>query len=205
MKRRALIFDVPPGRELHYSKIHGEYLGTRWAPLFHAYGYYLPITNVPFGERSQVHDVLERNSKFVALETFLVHPTLLYLAFKDLNPVLFGLIGGVVWAEVESYFAYWDGHVTFGSSHVTAHLAGYGLTKILMKRFKGFSWWMILYIAYCLFIVFTFARQWGHDGFAVTGEENNPDYPHRIDHLAHIGGLLAGAFTAWLTSGRRLV
>ena len=197
MPRRSLIFTVPPGKELHYSKIQGEILGKVWAPLFHAYGYYLPKANVPAEDQAYVNVELTENSE-KALVTGALEHLLLWVALGR-NPALISLIGGVVWAESESLFAYWDGHVTFGSSHVSAHCIGYGLTSIFMK--KGFSKWSLPFILVAATILTDFLGVWASDGFAVTSDKPH-GLPHRVDHLAHIGGIVVGMLTAWLTKNK---
>ena len=61
MTRRALIFTVPKGKEIHYSKIQGPIIGSVWAPLYHSYSYYMPANTSrdPDGENT----TLKLNSK----------------------------------------------------------------------------------------------------------------------------------------------
>ena len=200
--RRALVFTVPQGRELHYLKIkphtgeHGDYVGRRWAPFFHAYGYYLPRE----GNRNpeELDTSLKRKSKH-ALEHAL-YENLVMLPL-GVNAVLFNMIGSVLWAESESYFAYWDGHVSFGSSHLTAHWIGYGLATLLIK--KGLTIWTLPLLLWAIRTLIEFFFMWKNDGFKVTSA-NDGMSDFRTDHLAHMGGIVAGVLTAWVTRKKRL-
>ena len=197
--RRALVFTVPQGRELHYLAFHGEYLGRRWAPFFHAYGYYLPKINVPISDEDHVDHVLKEQSKS-ALKTNGKLLILLLLALGR-NRALIGLIGGILWAEMESGFAYWDGHVTFGSSHVISHSCGYGIVSMMLQ--KKLTIWMLPFLIYSVPLFYEFVGWWKRDGFGVVGSARG--YQHRTDHLAHIGGIVAGGITALLTKNKRLI
>ena len=211
--RRALVFTVPKGLEEHYLNIkpryaipqyglglegskHGMYVGRIWAPFFHAYGYYLPTINVLDTDR--VDNELKEQS-LDSLRANGIQLMLLWLALGG-NRALIGLIGGILFAEMESYFAYWDGHVTFGSSHVIAHSIGYGLVSMMLQ--KKLTIWMLPFVIFTTPIFFGFVSWWARDNFNVVGEARG--YPHRIDHLAHIGGMVAGAITALLTKNKRL-
>ena len=198
--RRALVFTVPQGRELHYLKFKGEYLGRRWAPFFHAYGYYLPTVNV-LSDRDGVDRDLKRQSADNLINNGIEH-LLLWLALGG-NRALIGLIGGILWAEMESAFAYWDGHVTFGSSHVTAHFIGYGIVSMMMQ--KRLTIWMLPFVTFNVLNLKFFIEKWWQDGFAVVSKVNAPGIQHRTDHLAHIGGLVAGGITALVTKNKRLI
>ena len=195
--RRALVFNVPKGRETHYSKIKGEYLGRRWAPFFHAYGYYLPRE----GDRNpkNVDLSLKRRSKH-ALERVLYRN--LVMLPLGVNAVLFNMIGSVLWAESESYFAYWDGHVSFGSSHLTAHWAGYGLATLWIK--KGLTIWTLPLLLWALELFIEFFFMWKNDGFKIASDFDDMS-AFRTDHLAHMGGIVAGGITALLTKNKRLI
>ena len=57
-----------------------------------------------------------------------------------------------------------------------------------------------------------FYYQWHLDGYQITNLKTfTPDYEggtgwlHRIDHMAHIGGLIVGGLTAFFTRNRQLV
>ena len=196
---RALVFSVPKGLEEHYSKINGKYVGRIWAPFFHAYGYYLPTINIPLSDQDRVDNELKEQS-LEQLRANGIQLMLLWLALGG-NRALIGLIGGILFAEMESYFAYWDGHVTFGSSHVIAHSIGYGLVSMMLQ--KKLTVWMLPFVIFTTPIFFGFVSWWARDNFNVVGEARG--YPHRIDHLAHIGGIVAGAITALLTKNKRLL
>ena len=102
MTRRALIFTVPKGKEIHYSKIQGPIIGSVWAPLYHSYSYYMPANTSrdPDGDDA----ILKRNSK-LALGSALL--TLLSCAAFGVKPLIRAAVGGVLWAESESAFATW--------------------------------------------------------------------------------------------------
>ena len=195
--RRALVFSVPKGLEEHYSKINGKYVGRIWAPFFHAYGYYLPTINVPLSDQDRVDNELKEQS-LEQLRANGIQLMLLWLALGG-NRALIGLIGGILFAEMESYFAYWDGHVTFGSSHVMAHSIGYGLVSMMLQ--KKLTIWMLPFLIFTTPIFYNFVTMWAADDFKVVGEGRL----HRVDHLAHIGGMVAGAITALLTKNKRLL
>ena len=199
--RRALVFTVPQGRELHYLKFKGEYLGRRWAPFFHAYGYYLPTSNVP----SSLQDYINKKLKEQSLDSLRatgIQLMLLWLALGG-NRALIGLIGGILFAEMESYFAYWDGHVTFGSSHVMAHSIGYGLVSMMLQ--KKLTMWMLPFLIFTTPTFYNFVTMWAADDFKVVSKGYVALTWHRVDHLAHIGGIVAGAITALLTKNKRLL
>ena len=197
MSRRALIFNVAPGKELHYRKIKGGYVGKRWAPLFHAYGYYLP-------RATEEHpDAVDKRLTFFSEEALkqVLYQNLIMLPL-GVNAVLFNMIGSVLWAESESYFAYWDGYVSFGSSHLTAHWIGYGLATLLIK--KGLTIWTLPLLLWAVKILYEFFTAWKHDGYHVTSDKSNRGH-FRTDHLAHMGGVVAGALSAWVTRKKRIL
>ena len=132
MTRRALVFDVPKGKEMHYSKIKGPILGYVWAPLYHGYGYYMPANT----SSDPVNDdiTLKRNSKLNLRDNLL---TVLSCAAFGVKPLIQVAIGAVLWAELESAFATWDGHVTFGSSHLGAHAMGFYIWSAIRTLLKG--------------------------------------------------------------------
>ena len=214
--RRALVFTVPKGREEHYLRIKPRYaiphvpgletnkfstrmyVGRIWAPFFHAYGYYLPTLNI-YKHLDRTDKELKQGS-LDSLRANGIQLMLLWLALGG-NRALIGLIGGILFAEMESYFAYWDGHVTFGSSHVMAHSIGYGLVSMMLQ--KKLTMWMLPFVIFSTPTFYNFVTMWAADDFKVVGEARG--YPHRIDHLAHIGGIVAGAITALLTKNKRLL
>ena len=113
--RRRLLFTVPPGDEMHYWKIKGgkeETVGKVWAPLFHAYSYYLPKAKVPKRLWKRVDDNLTAAS-IGNLKHALMN--MMFLAPMGPNRMIMNLLGSVGFAELESTFAYLDGHVSFGS------------------------------------------------------------------------------------------
>jgi len=199
--RRALVFSVPKGLEEHYSKINGKYVGTIWAPFFHAYGYYLPTINVPSSHQDHINKKLKEQS-LDSLRATGIQLMLLWLALGG-NRALIGLIGGILFAEMESYFAYWDGHVTFGSSHVMAHSIGYGLVSMMLQ--KKLTMWMLPFVIFSTPTFYNFVTMWAADDFNVVSKGSVGDIWHRIDHVAHIGGIVAGAITALLTKNKRLL
>ena len=197
MVRRALIFTVPKGKEVHYSKIQGPIIGYVWAPLYHSYGYYMPLATSPdpVGENA----TLKQNSK-LGLGSALL--TVLSCAAFGVKPLIRAAVGGVLWAESESAFATWDGHVTFGSSHVSAHAGGFFVWSAIRELIKGkySTSRLVLLAALSIFSVPEIVFQidmWAGDGFGPVGSF----HIHRVDHVAHIGGILTGFLNAYLQLG----
>jgi len=194
--KRRLIFTVPKGPETHYRDIQGGYVGKIWAPLFHAYGYYLPKSAFDDRQSMAQRDKDLTANSYSALQTVIIQNlTLIPLGGKA---VLLNLVGSVLWAESESLFAYWDGHVTFGSSHMMAHFCGYSLATILLKK-KTRTVWSLPMVAMAVFTFAQYFSWWRRDGFAVCSPLNRMYVDHRTDHLAHVGGIVAGVLTAWLS------
>ena len=54
--RRKLLFDIPKGPEVPYWKIKGRILGEVWAPLYHAYSYYMPASAPRVNRDIEWHD-----------------------------------------------------------------------------------------------------------------------------------------------------
>ena len=195
MTRRALVFTVPKRNEVHYSKIQGPILGRVWAPLYHAYGYYMPSVS----STDPVNDdiTLKRNSILNLRDSFI---TILSCAAFGIKPLIQVAIGAVMWAEFESAFATWDGHVTFGSSHLGAHAMGFYIwsaVRILLKgKFTTARLPFFLLVAglsyFSVPAFFEFVGQWIRDDFSPVGEF----HLHRMDHVAHIGGILTGFLNA---------
>ena len=197
MTRRALIFTVPKGKEIHYSKIQGPIIGSVWAPLYHSYSYYVPANTSrdPDGDDA----ILKRNSK-LALGSALL--TLLSCAAFGVKPLIRAAVGGVLWAESESAFATWDGHVTFGSSHVSAHAGGFFVWSAIREILKGkYSTSRLLLLAVLSLLslpeILVDVDTWAGDGFRPVGYF----HIHRVDHVAHIGGILTGFLNAYLQLG----
>ena len=189
-------------------------MGKVWAPLFHAYSYYLPKAPIPAQLVPRVDDQLTTAS-IENLQHALLNMAL--LAPLGTNRVIFNILGGLLFAEAESAFALWDGHVSFGSSHTMGHTWGFGLVSIIIKIWKSSVLknklpliLLIPFIGFAFSGIDFFLWNWRKDGFHVTQQgEFKPDYEfgdlHRIDNLAHIGGIVAGAITAVLTSKTNIV
>ena len=128
MTRRALIFAVPKGKETHYSKIQGPIIGSVWAPLYHAYGYYMPGNTSPDAIHENAR--LKENSKDGLMAAL---ATVLSCAVFGVKPLIRAAVGGVLWSEFESAFATWDGHVTFGSSQLDSHAAAFYVFSALRE------------------------------------------------------------------------
>ena len=192
--RRKLIFNVPKGRETPYFKIKGTPLGKVWAPLFHGYGYYLPPSGNP-GADARVDKRLAKESaenlQYAAINMLLVLPLGMW-------PFLYNVLGALLWTEGESLFAYWDGHVTFGSSHTMGHTWGFAIVSVVRLALKGrFRHWMLLLLPLLYNTVNgvrNFLRMWSEGDYGPVSDSMGD---HRVDNVAHIGGLVAGAFTAW--------
>ena len=202
--RRRLLFNVPPGKEQHYSKIQGRILGSVWAPIYHSYGYYMPANAFPPGERDDLDKMLTRNSwdgvKFVVIQ---VLPNILF----GWPAVWRSVVGGLIWAESESLFATWDGHVTFGSSHVAAHLSGFYLYSAISFLFSSthiinkIIVVLVGYFASSFEILQDFLGAWYRDDFGAVSKyelgDKKGSLGHRIDNVAHIGGILTGMINAY--------
>ena len=219
MWRRRLIFTVPPGDETHYWKIKGgkeETVGKVWAPLFHAYSYYLPKDRVPQRLWKRVDDNLTAAS-IGNLKHALMN--MMFLAPMGPNRMIMNLLGSVGFAELESTFAYLDGHVSFGSSHTMGHTWGFGLVSLVLMLWRSSirqNRWVYLlllpFLSNAIAGAGAFYYQWHLDGYQITNLKTfTPDYEggtgwlHRIDHMAHIGGLIAGGLTAFFTRNIQLV
>ena len=216
---RRLIFTVPSGDETHYWKIKGgkeETVGKVWAPLFHAYSYYLPKAKVPQRLWKRVDDNLTAAS-IGNLKHALMN--MMFLAPMGPNRMIMNLLGSVGFAELESGFAYLDGNVSFGSSHTMGHTWGFGLVSLVLMLWRSSirkNRWVYLlllpFITNAIAGAGAFYYQWHLDGYQITNlQPFTPDYEggkgwlHRIDHMAHIGGLIAGGLTAFFTRNMQLV
>ena len=128
--------------------------------------------------------------------------TLITLLF----PLVFGwtsfwrcALGGVLWAETESMFATWDGHVTFGSSQVLGHASGFFIYSAVRRlMFQKTSTFMKIALILLGIIpadtIIAFFNAWSNDGFRPVGTFDA--HVHRVDHVAHIGGILTGFLNA---------
>ncbi len=198
--RRKLLFDLPKGPEVPYWKIKGRIVGEVWAPLYHAYSYYMPasartVNNpgmVEFYDR-KLKKLTRDNLQFCA---YLSLPWLL-VGWK---PFLKLLAGGIVWSELESMFSYWDSNgdvVSFGSSHFMFYAIGYLYGQIWVRRKKWDTQMLVMgagsaFLAYDTLYPAFF--QWKEAGYKATDplESLNEGMPFRTDHAAHVGGFLAG-------------
>ena len=196
--RRRLVFNIPPGQEAHYTDIKGEILGRVWAPLYHGYGYYMAKSAFP-NNAAEVDERLKAISKSNAKHTFAIMLATLIFGVK---PMLQNLTGGIAWAEGESIFASWDGHVTFGSSHVQAHGMGFLTVSLIRELIKNpFGWRSLLMIVFFLWeqiphTVIAWIGGWVNDGYRPVSELGHDDF--RTDHVAHIGGLVTGILNSAL-------
>ena len=125
------------------------------------------------------------------------------------NAMLINVLGSVLWAESESIFAKWDGHVSFGSSHLMAHTWGFGIAAILkmLWNLKRFRWWLLSLVPFALASlggIGGFVKWWAEDGFGVVSDVR-PFGLHRTDHMAHMGGIVVGVVNGLLNSNRKLV
>jgi hypothetical protein len=193
--RRRLIFNVPAGKEQHYSKIKGSIAGRVWAPLYHGYGYYLPASLADKWDDARMKQASINN----AIKAAVLVATNAAFGWKSMAKAG---VGGIVWAEAESIFATWDGHVTFGTSHIMGHAAGFFLVNAIREMLaRKSSWKRISFIAVLGYlsvdIVYDFVKVWARGGFSpVSGSK----LPHRVDNVAHIGGLLTGALNGYYAS-----
>ncbi len=201
--RRRLVFNVPKGKERHYSKIPAdEILGSVTAPLYHSYSYYMPSDQFDASQRKEVDEKLK-------LQTWINYKS---IGMLMLPVLLFGwtsvwrcLVGGVVWAESESMFASWDGAVTFGPSHVSAHVAGFSLVSLIRllynKRASISAKALVVGLGFAVGswdVVWHFLKEWAiHDNFSPVGDWH---LIHRVDNVAHVGGILTGMLNAYYVS-----
>ena len=93
MSHRALVFNVPKGNEVHYSKIQGKI-----APLYHSYSYYVPANKFPPRMHNATHIMLEEQYKIVRNTAILLVPLSLLFGWTSFWRCA---LGGVVWAEAE--------------------------------------------------------------------------------------------------------
>lgn len=189
MFRRKLLFDVPPGNEIPYWKILPQnLLGTVWAPFYHGYGYYMDKRAFHPQDWQNVHNGLKDQSQYALLSTVIVHAlSLPWGRYGTLK-----LIGtSILFSEIESYLAVnLENVVSFGSSHSLAVAVGYILSKSFFAKNRDISWLKISAGIVAMLQVLDFAYMWAKDGFKAVG--HGAPF-HRVDNVAHIGGMLVGA------------
>jgi hypothetical protein len=202
MPRRRLVFEVPKGKEQHYSEIpKGHLLGSVNAPLFHSYSYYMPAAAFAPSLHKEVDEKLKLQTWINYKQNALLMLPILLFGWTS---VWRSIVGGVAWAEAESMFASWDGHVTFGSSHVSGHLVGFTLYKFIRLIFssKGSIAFKTLIGVLGLLVgtwktAYRFYHIWAaHSNFGAVGDVG---LIHRVDNVAHIGGILTGMINAHYT------
>ena len=200
MPRRRLVFDVPKGKEQHYSEIpKGHLLGSVNAPLFHSYSYYMPAAAFAPSLHKEVDEKLKLQTWVNYKQNALLMLPILLFGWKS---VWRSIVGGLVWAESESAFASWDGHVTFGSSHISGHLVGFTLYSAIRLLFNNKASMPFKMLIGVLGLVtgswqtaYFFLSQWaGHDNFSAVGDWG---FIHRVDNVAHVGGILTGMLNAF--------
>ena len=180
-------FGIADGPEEHYLDIRargGKIVGKVDAPLFHSYTYYMPYDpdkdyHFPHND-GWFKDHLTELAKMAAF----VGPSHAVACF----------LGMYTWAETESLFArYVAKAVTFGRSHVDFFICGYGLglvgktslpTSLLAAWYYGLNPDVSVWEAFLW---------WQRDGFALVSPSAYLG-SHRVDHFAHIGGIVAGFF-----------
>jgi len=211
--RRKLLFDIPKGPEVPYWKIKGRIIGEVWAPIYHAYSYYMPasartVNRDPEG-LSRSYDVsVERWDRKMKR---LTRDNLQFCAYLSLPWLLVGwkpflklLVGGIAWSELESMFSYWDSNgdvVSFGSSHFMFYAIGYLYGQMWVRRKKKYDTQMLVMFAASAFLAYDTLYpaffQWKEAGYKATDpletlDDIHYDWPFRTDHAAHVGGFLAG-------------
>ena len=191
--RRELLFNVPPGNERPYWLIPSEHLvGRVYAPLYHGYGYYMDARVFTPDSKQHIDEKLTRQTYGGLLDSAILHALSLLWGQRS----ALKLVGtSVLFAELESYFAVnVENSVSFGSSHLSATAQGYILAKWLQSKKR--SMWQDLAMLYALALSGYMGYLWAQDGFAATGEIRK-SLVHRVDHVAHIGGLLTGVLSAY--------
>ena len=203
--RRKLLFDIPKGPEVPYWKIKGRILGEVWAPFYHAYSYYMPAKHFrDKGQRDEFIDIIDRNMKKHSRNSlqFCAYLSLPWL-LVGVRPFLKLLAGGIVWSELESMFSYWDSNgdvVSFGSSHFMFYAIGYLYGQIWVRRKKKYDTQMLFMFAGAAFLgydtVYPAFFRWKEAGYKAVDplpslDEFQADN-FRTDHVAHVGGFLAG-------------
>ena len=194
MFRRKLLFNIPPGNEKPYWQIPPQFLlGKVWAPIYHGYGYYIDgRTIVPSAGVTvqSVHNQLTTQAQVGLAETTLIHA--LSLAWGTKSALKLAATS-VLFSELESYWAvHMENAVSFGSSHSIATAAGHILLKFMLT--KKPTWLQIFAAVVASFQFGTFGFMWIKHGFKAVGPAGKI---HRMDHVAHIGGMLTGALSAY--------
>ena len=122
--RRALIFDVPKGNEMHYSKIKGKILGNAAAPLYHAYSYYMPADAFPPQDHASIDATLKNNSE-VAMNA-INYFTFPIRVWMDLVLAMCSRWGAVGRNRIHVRYVGWARHVwvvsSFGARFRVLHL-----------------------------------------------------------------------------------
>ena len=194
MFRRKLIFNIPRGAERPYWQIPDQFLlGKVWAPIYHGYGYYIDgrLIQRTHGVTAQsVHNQLSLQAQYGLAESALIHA--LSFAWGTKSALKLAATS-VLFSELESYWAvHMENAVSFGSSHSIATAAGHILTKFMQT--KKPTWLQILAVIIAAFESGTYLLFWAKDGFKAVGELGKI---HRVDHVAHIGGMITGALSAY--------
>ena len=193
--RRKLIFNIPPGNERPYWQIPPQYLlGKVWAPIYHGYGYYMDgrLIQPSVGVTAQsVDKKLTLQAQLGLLETVLRHA--LSFAWGTKSALKLAATS-VLWSEFESYWAvHMENAVSFGTSHSVATATGHALTKFSLTKNRTTFQWIAMIVA--LLQLGMFGTWWIKDGLQPVGPGGKR--PHRVDHVAHIGGMLVGALSAF--------
>ena len=203
--RRKLLFDIPKGPEVPYWKIKGRIIGEVWAPIYHAYSYYMPAKHFrDKGDSDDRIDVIDRGMKRHSRDSlqFCAYLSLPWL-LVGWKPFLKLLVGGIAWSELESMFSYWDSNgdvVSFGSSHFMFYAIGYLYGQMWVRRKKKYDTQMLVMFAASAFLAYDTLYpaffQWKEAGYKATDSLESLDdiYANhfRTDHVAHVGGFLAG-------------
>ena len=197
MFRRKLLFNIPPGNERPYWQIPPQYLlGKVWAPIYHGYGYYMDgrMIQPSFGVTAQsVHNKLATQAQLGLAETTIFHLMALAWGYKSALKLA---ATSVLFSEFESYWAvHMEDSVSFGSSHSLATATGHILMSFFLTK-KPTVFQIITVIA-ATFNFGTFGYMWFQDGLKAVGPTGKVNPYHRVDHVAHIGGMLAGALSSY--------
>ena len=105
MSHRALVFNVPKGNEVHYSKIQGKILGKVRAPLYHSYSYYVPANKFPQRMHTAAHIMLEEPQHRDSLGALVI------VVWVDLVLAMRFRWRGLVWSRIHVCHVGWARHV----------------------------------------------------------------------------------------------